>query len=59
MKQIYLQTTVNHMFEVDQKGTQRMFEEMGIEPEVKEMELKDGTPMRYYVFNIPNEEANL
>ena len=56
MKQIYLQTTVNHMFEVDQSGTQRMFEEMGIEPEVKEMELKDGTPVRYYVFNIPNEE---
>jgi hypothetical protein len=44
------------MFEVDQSGTQRMFEEMGIEPEVKEMELKDGTPVRYYVFNIPNEE---
>jgi len=54
-----MQTTVNYMFEVDQAGTQKMFESMPVEPEVKEMELKDGTPMRYYVFNIPNEEANL
>jgi len=59
MKQIYLQTTVNHMFEVDQPGTQKMFEDMGIEPEVKEMELKDGTPVRYYVFNLSDEEDNL
>lgn len=52
MKQIYMQQTVNHMFEMDPGGSQKMFEEMGDKVEIKEIELKDGTIVRYYVYKI-------
>lgn len=58
MKQIFLQQTVNYMFQVDLEGSQKMFESIG-EPEVKEIEFKDDLIIRYYVFEDQNEKDNL
>ena len=52
MKQIYLQTTINYMFSTDPEGTQRMFEEMPVEPEMKEIMGSDDVPIRYYVYDL-------
>jgi hypothetical protein len=52
MKQIYLQTTINYMFQTDPEGTQRMFEEMPVEPERKEMIGSDDVPIIYYVYDL-------
>jgi hypothetical protein len=59
MKQIFLQDTINYMFSLDQKKAQEMFESMGMEPEVKTIQSKEGNELRYYVYNIKDEEANL
>jgi hypothetical protein len=47
------------MFSLDQKKAQEMFESMGMEPEVKTIQSKEGSELRYYVYNIEDEEANL
>ena len=47
-----MQQTINHMFELDAGGSQKMFESMGNNVEVKEIELKDGTIIKYYVYKI-------
>ena len=52
MKQIYLQTTINYMFTVNLQGSQQMFEQMGMEPEVKEMISSDSETIRYYVYDL-------
>ncbi len=51
MKHLYLQTTINYMFATDPEGTQRMFEEMPVEPERKEMIGSDDVPIIYYVYD--------
>jgi len=52
MKQIYLQTTINYMFQVDPEGSQQLFEQMGVEPQMKEIETSSGEPIRYYVYTL-------
>jgi len=52
MKQIYLQTTINYMFQTDPEGTQQMFESMPVEPERKEMIGSNDVPIIYYVYNL-------
>jgi hypothetical protein len=52
MKQIYLQTTINYMFQTDPEGTQQMFESMPVEPQMKEMIGSDDVPIRYYVYEL-------
>ena len=52
MKQIYLQTTINYMFQVDPEGSQQMFEQMGMEPQMKEIETSGGDTIRYYVYTL-------
>jgi hypothetical protein len=52
MKQIYLQTTINYMFQVDPEGSQQLFEQMGIEPQMNEIELSNSEPIRYYVYDL-------
>ena len=52
MKQIYLQTTINYMFQTDPEGSQRMFEEIQAEPQMKEMIGSDDVPIRYYVYDL-------
>jgi hypothetical protein len=52
MKQIYLQTTINYMFQVDPEGSQQMFEQMEVEPQVREIETSGGDTIRYYVYTL-------
>jgi hypothetical protein len=52
MKQIYLQTTINYMFQVDPIGSQQLFESMTAEPERKEMIGSNDVPIIYYVYNL-------
>ena len=52
MIQIYLQTTINYMFQVNPEGTQQMFESMTIEPERKEIMGKNDVPIIYYVYEL-------
>jgi hypothetical protein len=40
------------MFAVDPEGTQQMFEQMGMEPQVREIETSGGEPIRYYVYTL-------
>jgi hypothetical protein len=52
MKQIYLQTTINYMFQVDPEGSQQLFEQMEVEPQVREIETSGGDTIRYYVYTL-------
>jgi hypothetical protein len=52
MKEIYLQTTINYMFQVDPTGSQQLFEQMGVEPQMNEIQSNSGEPIRYYVYNL-------
>jgi len=52
MKQIYLQTTINYMFQTDPEETQRMFEEMPVEPEMREFINNNDVMIRYYVYDL-------
>lgn len=52
MKIIYLQTTINYMFQVDLTGSQQLFESIGSEPQMKEMIGSDDVPIRYYVYDL-------
>ena len=52
MTQIYLQTTINYMFQVDPEGSQIMFGSIPVEPEVKEIIGKDGALIKYYVYEL-------
>jgi len=52
MKQIYLQTTINYMFQVDPTGSQQLFESIGSEPQMNEIQSSSGEPIRYYVYNL-------
>ena len=40
------------MFQTDLEGSQKMFEAMPTEPEVKEMMSSDGELIRYYVYDL-------
>jgi hypothetical protein len=40
------------MFQTDPEGTQRMFEEMPVEPERKEIIGSDDMPIAYYVYYL-------
>ena len=52
MKQIYLQATINYMFQADPEGSQQMFESMSVEPQMKEFIGNDDVPIRYYVYEL-------
>jgi uncharacterized membrane protein YkgB len=52
MKQIYLQTTINYMFQTEPEETQRMFEEMPVEPEMREFINSNDVMIRYYVYDL-------
>lgn len=52
MKHIYLQTTINYMFQVDPEGSKLKFESMPVEPERKEMIGSDDVPIIYYVYDL-------
>jgi hypothetical protein len=52
MKQIYLQTTINYMFQVDPTGSQQLFESIGSEPQMNEIQSSSGEPIRYYVYSL-------
>jgi hypothetical protein len=40
------------MFQTDPEETQRMFEEMPVEPEMREFIGSDDVPIRYYVYDL-------
>ena len=40
------------MFQVDPEGTQQMFEQMEVEPQMKEIQSSSGEPIRYYVYTL-------
>jgi len=40
------------MFQVDPEGSQQLFEQMGMEPQVREIETSDDTIIRYYVYTL-------
>jgi len=40
------------MFQVDPEGSQQMFEQMGMEPQMKEMIGSNDVPIRYYVYDL-------
>jgi hypothetical protein len=40
------------MFQVDPEGSQQMFEQMEVEPQVREIETSSGDTIRYYVYTL-------
>jgi hypothetical protein len=40
------------MFQVDPEGSQQLFEQMGMEPQMNEIQSSSGEPIRYYVYDL-------
>jgi hypothetical protein len=40
------------MFQLDPEVSQQLFEQMGMEPQMKEIQSSSGEPIRYYVYTL-------